>query len=69
MNSLFIEASAKTAVGVTEAFNDLAETIIDTPELWADNAPPAASGTVAPIRPRRSSPNSSSGVETGDCRC
>lgn len=35
MDSLFIEASAKTNTGVTEAFQKLVESIIDTPELWA----------------------------------
>ena len=35
MNSLFIETSAKTAVGVSEAFKEVAEQILDTPELWA----------------------------------
>lgn len=35
MNSLFIEASAKTAVGVKEAFEEVVAKIIDTPELWA----------------------------------
>jgi Ras-related protein Rab-18 len=35
MNSLFIEASAKTAVGVREAFQEVVEKILDTPELWA----------------------------------
>lgn len=35
MNSLFVETSAKTAVGVSEAFKEVAEKIIDTPELWA----------------------------------
>ncbi|KAG6826450.1 hypothetical protein H0H92_015760 [Tricholoma furcatifolium] len=34
MNSLFIEASAKTAVGVNEAFQEVVEQILDTPELW-----------------------------------
>ena len=33
---LFVEASAKTAVGVTEAFSDVVERIIDTPELWGE---------------------------------
>jgi Ras-related protein Rab-18 len=33
---LHIEASAKTAVGVTEAFSDVVERIIDTPALWKD---------------------------------
>lgn len=34
MNSLFIEASAKTAIGVNEAFQEVVERILDTPELW-----------------------------------
>jgi len=34
-NSLFIEASAKTATGVSEAFQKVVERIMDTPELWA----------------------------------
>jgi Ras-related protein Rab-18 len=34
MDSLFIEASAKTAVGVSEAFKELVERIMDTPDLW-----------------------------------
>jgi Ras-related protein Rab-18 len=37
MDSLFIEASAKTAVGVTKIFTEVVEKILDTPELW-DNA-------------------------------
>ncbi|KAA1470882.1 ras-domain-containing protein [Dentipellis sp. KUC8613] len=35
MNSLFVEASAKTAVGVREAFRDVVERILETPELWS----------------------------------
>ncbi|KAG5716948.1 Ras-related protein Rab-18 [Termitomyces sp. T112] len=34
MNSLFIEASAKTAVNVNEAFQEVVEQILETPELW-----------------------------------
>jgi len=34
MSSLFVEASAKTAVGVNEAFQEVVEKILDTPELW-----------------------------------
>jgi Ras-related protein Rab-18 len=37
MDSLFLEASAKTAVGVKEVFTEVVEKILDTPELW-DNA-------------------------------
>jgi Ras-related protein Rab-18 len=39
MNSLFIEASAKTAVGVSEAFQGVVEKILDTPQLWAPVTP------------------------------
>jgi Ras-related protein Rab-18 len=38
MNCLFIEASAKTAVGVKEAFTEVVEKILDTPELWDNQA-------------------------------
>ena len=34
MGALFVEASAKTAVGVQDAFRDVVERILDTPELW-----------------------------------
>ena len=37
MDSLFIETSAMTAVGVREIFMELAEKILDTPELWNGN--------------------------------
>jgi len=33
-SSLFIETSAKTSVGVKEAFQEVVEKIMDTPELW-----------------------------------
>lgn len=39
MGSLFVEASAKTAVGVQEAFTDVVRRILDTPELWAPVSP------------------------------
>lgn len=38
MNSLFVEASAKTAVGVKEVFTEVVEQILDTPELWDTTA-------------------------------
>ncbi|KAI0048141.1 ras-domain-containing protein [Auriscalpium vulgare] len=39
MGSLFVEASAKTAVGVRETFRNVVEHIIDTPELWGTASP------------------------------
>ncbi|KAF7313284.1 Ras-domain-containing protein [Mycena kentingensis (nom. inval.)] len=38
MDSLFVEASAKTAANVTEVFQQCVERILDQPELW-DTAP------------------------------
>ncbi|KAH9047238.1 P-loop containing nucleoside triphosphate hydrolase protein [Lactarius hengduanensis] len=35
MGCLFVEASAKTAIGVCAAFRGVVERIVDTPELWA----------------------------------
>lgn len=47
MGCLFVEASAKTAVGVTEAFSDVVERIIDTPALWGEEKPKASSSSKA----------------------
>ena len=41
-DALFLEASAKTAVGVQEVFEDLVKKILDTPELWAPVTPETA---------------------------
>ncbi|KAH9163094.1 P-loop containing nucleoside triphosphate hydrolase protein [Lactarius sanguifluus] len=35
MGCLFVEASAKTAIGVCAAFRGMVERIVETPELWA----------------------------------
>ena len=48
---LFVEASAKTAVGVTEAFNDVVTRIIDTPSLWSEEKPATKTSTAAAPRP------------------
>ncbi|KAG2346173.1 ras-domain-containing protein [Suillus weaverae] len=40
-NALFVEASAKTAIGVREVFEELVARILETPELWAPVAPEA----------------------------
>jgi len=52
MNSLFIETSAKTAVGVSEAFKDVAEKILETPELWAPPPAQHAGGSAGGNRTR-----------------
>ena len=52
MNSLFIETSAKTAVGVSEAFKEVAEKILDTPELWAPVPSQAGSSSAGGNRTR-----------------
>ncbi|KIM31362.1 hypothetical protein M408DRAFT_327599 [Serendipita vermifera MAFF 305830] len=44
---LFVEASAKTNIGVREAFMELVEKILDTPALWAPAAPRVTSTTTA----------------------
>lgn len=52
MNSLFIETSAKTAVGVSEAFKEVAEKILDTPELWAPVTSQPTGGSAGGSRTR-----------------
>ncbi|KAF9972465.1 Ras- protein Rab-18 [Actinomortierella ambigua] len=39
LQTLFIECSAKTKVGVQQAFEELVQQIIDTPSLWKKQAP------------------------------
>lgn len=40
-NALFVEASAKTAIGVRNVFEELVARILETPELWAPVTPEA----------------------------
>jgi Ras-related protein Rab-18 len=40
MGTHYVEASAKTDVGVQEAFREVVEKIIDTPELWSSPGKP-----------------------------
>ncbi|KAG0190610.1 Ras- protein Rab-18 [Apophysomyces sp. BC1034] len=42
LQTLFIECSAKTKVGVREAFEELVSKIIETPSLWQKDAAPAS---------------------------
>ena len=48
MNFLFIETSAKTAVGVGETFREVVEKILDTPELLVLCQPAGAGGDSKP---------------------
>ncbi|ORX36054.1 ras-domain-containing protein [Kockovaella imperatae] len=63
MGTLFIECSAKTRVGVMEAFQELVMRILDTPSLWNRNSNGirADNGTIQPG-------NESSGL-LGGCSC
>ena len=44
MGCTFIESSAKTKVGVQRAFQEMTETILSRPELWAE-APSSSTST------------------------
>ena len=56
MGCLFVEASAKTAVGVTEAFDDVVARIIDTPSLWNEEKPKSSGRTAAAAAAAASGP-------------
>jgi len=61
---LFVEASAKTAMGVTETFNDVVVRIIDTPSLWREEKPkssPKATAAAAASGARRDTADSMPG--------
>ena len=64
---LFAEASTKTAVGVTEAFDDVVARVIDTPSLWNEDMPKslgrtaASANTTAVSGPRRDTAESMPG--------
>ncbi|CAO3618944.1 unnamed protein product [Mucor hiemalis] len=42
LSTLFVECSAKTKVGVKQAFEELVEKIIETPSLWQKDAAPSS---------------------------
>jgi Ras-related protein Rab-18 len=63
---LFVEASAKTAVGVTEAFNDVVARIIDTPSLWREDTPRAGGGGPMASRPAASGPGAAGRIMPGN---
>ena len=47
MNSLFFEASAKTAVGVEDAFKELVRRVVAEPELIGSDKPKTGKSTAA----------------------
>ncbi|KAH9849121.1 ras-domain-containing protein [Lenzites betulinus] len=80
MGALFVEASAKTAVGVEDAFRDVVARIIDTPELWqAGGRPGTGAGRAGGPRRRDSGNDDMPGsidlhqeqdeAESGGCSC
>ncbi|KZT65703.1 ras-domain-containing protein [Daedalea quercina L-15889] len=74
MNSLFVEASAKTSTGVKEAFQQVVEKILDTPELWAPVTKRPGVGLNAdngsmPGSINLSEPQGSSAEGGGGCGC
>lgn len=71
MNSLFIEASAKTSVGIAEAFQEVVERILDTPELWAPVTPDkdVGPGKKAGPMPGNIDLGSAAEEEYGGCSC
>ncbi|GHJ89826.1 hypothetical protein NliqN6_6228 [Naganishia liquefaciens] len=69
MNCLFIECSAKTNLGVEEAFKELVSRIIDTPSLWSETRERTArmGGRGEGIKVDEVSGGGGSGI--GSCSC
>jgi len=59
LQTLFVECSAKTKLGVQQAFDELVQQIIDTPSLWQKQAPANV----------RLQPNAESSAEVSGCSC
>jgi len=57
LQTLFIECSAKTKLGVKEAFDELVQKIIETPSLWQKQ--PTASNVIRVTSESTTDPNSS----------
>ncbi|KAG0345227.1 hypothetical protein BG004_003864 [Podila humilis] len=59
LQTLFVECSAKTKLGVQQAFDELVQQIIDTPSLWQKQAAPNV----------RLQTNTEASQEYGGCAC
>ncbi|KAG8988443.1 hypothetical protein FRB94_000699 [Tulasnella sp. JGI-2019a] len=76
MGTLFVEASAKTSVGVHEAFQEVVTRIIDTPSLWQSQQARKTTGG-GPASPTRTMPggtvklssDQATADEGGGCMC
>ncbi|KAF9168401.1 Ras- protein Rab-18 [Actinomortierella ambigua] len=59
LQTLFVECSAKTKLGVQQAFEELVQQIIDTPSLWKKQAPASV----------RLQPDANVNQDTAGCLC
>jgi len=74
MGTAFVEASAKTSVGVHQAFQEVVTRIIETPSLWQTQPSRSTTGAT-PSSPTRAMPGTinlnaeQSTDEGGGCMC
>ncbi|KAI7880973.1 ras-domain-containing protein [Lichtheimia hyalospora FSU 10163] len=64
LQTLFVECSAKTNVGVKEAFEELVTKVIETPSLWQKKMSPSSTVRVTPTEQQQ---NGSSYYESCSC--
>ncbi|KAG0698606.1 ras-domain-containing protein [Suillus ampliporus] len=68
-NAHFIEASAKTDIGVREIFEKLVSQILETPELWAPVTPETGVGFLLAKRGEDDTLGVVARRDTGSCLC
>ncbi|KAJ8653924.1 hypothetical protein O0I10_010372 [Lichtheimia ornata] len=64
LQTLFVECSAKTNVGVKEAFEELVTKVIETPSLWQKKMSPSSTVRVTPTQQQQ---NGGSYYESCSC--